>query len=157
MSIHSDIKEEMKEAVRLRDRVRLTALRSIIAEFTNEIIKKGAERDKEIDDETAEQVIVRLVKQRRDSIEQFEKAGRHDLATIEQQELSVLEKYLPEQMTEKEIEGFLKELMAKMKVSDRKKPGIVMSGAMQELKGRADGRAVKRIAEKLIGEWNEKS
>ncbi len=152
MSIHSDIKEEIKDATRLRDRLRLTALRSIIAEFTNEAIDKGLDRDKDLDDEMAQGIIIRLVKQRRDSIEQFEGAGRHDLASTEQHELSVLEKYLPEQMTEKEIEEFLKEKMKALKVTDRKKLGLLMGTAMKELKGAADGRAVKRIAEKLVPE-----
>ncbi len=152
MSIHSDIKEEIKDATRLRDRMRLTALRSIIAEFTNEAIAKGKDRTEDLDDELAQEIIIRLVKQRRDSIEQFEGAGRHDLATTEQQELSVLEKYLPEQMTEKEIEEFLKEKIKTLKVTDRKKLGLLMGTAMKELKGTADGRAVKRIAEKLVPE-----
>jgi uncharacterized protein YqeY len=150
MSIHLDIKEEMKDAIRVRDRERLTALRSMIAEFNNEIIARGGEREKPLSDEEAQEIIIRLVKQRRDSIEQFEGAGRDDLAQTERQELSVLEKYLPEQMTEDDIEKFLKEKIKELKITDSSKIGQLLGLTMKELRGKVDGRAVKRIAEKLL-------
>lgn len=150
MSIHSDIKEEIKEAIRVRDRERLMALRSMIAEFNNEIIAKGGDREKSLSDEEAQEIIFRLVKQRRDSIEQFERAERDDLAQTERQELSVLEKYLPEQMSEDEIEKFLKEKIKKLKITDRSKIGQLLGTTMKELKGKVDGRVVKRVAEKIL-------
>lgn len=150
MTIHSDIKEEMKDAIRVRDRERLTALRSMIAEFNNEIIAKGGDREKPLTDEQAQEIIIRLVKQRRDSIEQFEGAGRDDLAQTERQELSVLEKYLPEQMSEEEIEKFLNEKIKELNIKDRSKIGQLLGLTMKELKGKVDGKTVKRIAEKLL-------
>ncbi|MGM0482668.1 MAG: GatB/YqeY domain-containing protein [Patescibacteria group bacterium] len=152
MSIHSDVKEEIKEAARLRDRERATALKSLIAEFTNEAIKKGKDRDSDLPDESALEVINRLVKQRRDSIEQFEKGGREDLAETERLELSVLEKYLPEQMTEKEVKEYIEKKMKEMKISDRGQIGPLLGAVMKELKGYADGRVVKRVTEELLPE-----
>lgn len=150
MSIHSNIKEEIKEAIKLRDRERLTALRSIIAEFTNEAIKSGIDRETNLPDDLAQNIINRMVKQRRDSIEQYEGAGREDLATIERHELSVLEKYLPEQMTEKEVHKYLEKKIKEMKVTGREKMGALLGVTMKDLKGHVDGRMVKRIAEELV-------
>lgn len=150
MTIHSEVREEMEDAIRLRDRERLLALRNMIAEFKNEIIKDKSDRDADISEEKAVEVIVRLVKQRRDSIEQFEKAGRKDLVNTERIELSVLEKYLPEQMTDKEIRKYLKEKIKEMKIADKTKVGQLIGTSMKDLKGKVDGRAVKRIVEELL-------
>ena len=150
MGIHSNVKEEIKEAIKLRDRERLTTLRSMVAEFTNEAIKEGLDRDADLPDEKAQEVINRLVKQRRDSIEQFKGAGRDDLAMTERHELSVLEKYLPEQMTEDEIRRYLENKIKEMEVTSRDKKGALLGATMKELKGYVDGRVVKRVADELV-------
>ena len=150
MTIHSNIKEEMKEAIKLRDRERLTTLRNIISEFTNMTIAKGEDREKDVSDELALEVIAKLVKQRKDSIEQFEGAGREDLAQKERHELSILEKYMPEQMSEEEIEKYVQKKIKELKISDNTSIGLLMSTVMKDLKGQVDGRAVKRVVERLI-------
>lgn len=157
MSIHSEVKEEIKEALRLRDRKRATTLKGLIAEFTNEAIKKMKDRDSDLPDEDALEVVNRLVKQRRDSIEQFEKGGREDLASMEREELSVLEKYLPEQMTEKELTDHVKTKIKEMGISDRSGMGPLLGEIMKELKGRVDGRMVKRVVEELLPENDQDS
>lgn len=150
MTIHSNIKEEIKEAIKLRDRERLTTLRNIISEFTNETISKGGDRDKDVSDELALEIISKLVKQRRDSIEQFEGAGREDLAQKERHELSILEKYMPEQMTEEDIENYVNKKIKELKIADNTSMGLLMSTVMKDLKGQVDGRVVKRVVEKII-------
>ncbi|MFP4022477.1 MAG: GatB/YqeY domain-containing protein [Candidatus Paceibacterota bacterium] len=150
MSLHSEIREEINEAARQRQREKLTVLRSIIAEFTNEAIKIGHDRSEDLPDDKAQDVISRLVKQRRDSIDQFESAGRTDLAEAEKNELSILEKYLPQQMSQAEIEEYLKKKIQEMGIKDRSELGNLMSTTMKELKGQADGKLVKETAEKVI-------
>ncbi len=150
MTIHSDIKKEIEESIRSRDRDRLITLRNIISEFTNEAITKGGSRDEDVSDETALKVITKLAKQRRDSIEQFEKAGRDDLAQKERYELSILEKYMPKQMTEEEIEKYVQKKIAELKISSNKEIGMLMSTVMKDLKGKANGQIVKRVVEKLL-------
>src|SRR5690606_17390822 len=100
-------------------------------------------------DEEVLKVISRAAKQRKDSIEQFEKGGRADLAETEKQELSILESYLPVQMTKEEIEGYVKDKIASEN-PDKEKKNQFMGMIMKELKGRADGTLVKETVDSLL-------
>ncbi|MEK7147887.1 MAG: GatB/YqeY domain-containing protein, partial [Patescibacteria group bacterium] len=109
MSLQTDIKAQMIEAMKAKDTVRLNVIRGLMSAFTNEAVAKKRRPDEELGDDEALSVISRAVKQRKDSIEQFEKGGRNDLADAEKVELEILNAYLPQQMSREEVFNYVKE------------------------------------------------
>ncbi len=144
MSLHTDIKNQIREAMLARDTVGLSVLRGLSAAFTNELVAKKRKPDEELGDEDALEVIRRQVKQRKDSIEQFEKGNRQDLADIEKNELAILETYLPSQMSYEEVLEFVKAKQTELGAIDKSKMGQFMGAVMKDLKGKADGQVVKQ-------------
>lgn len=144
------IRKELTESMKARDALKTSVLRGLVAAFTNEQVAKGKKPDEPIDDDGALTVIKRAVKQRKDSIEQFRKGSREDLAQKEEAELKILETYLPAQMSREQIETIAKKLKEKMGVTDKSKIGQFMGALMRELKGQADGATVKEITESLF-------
>lgn len=150
MSLHVNIKEEVKKAMLAKDALRTTVMRSISAAFTNELVAKGRKPQEELKDDEALAVIKRLVKQRKDSIEQFTKGGRQDLADQEQSELNILETFLPPQLPREEIEKVAKAKKAELNISDKAKMGMLIGAISKELKGQADGAEIKSVVESLF-------
>jgi len=148
MSLHKQIKDGIKEAMLKKDTLVLTVLRNISATFTNEMLAKKITTP-EISDEDAITIIRRLVKQRKDSIEQFTKGNRMDLVKNEEAEMKILEAFLPQMMSKEEIEKIVKAKVAEAGAIDKAKLGQFMGGIMKELKGKADGMLVKQILEEL--------
>ena len=148
--IYNKIKEEVKDAMRSKDSLKLNTLRGTLAAFTNELVAKGRKPDEELSQEETLMVIKRLVKQRKDSIEQFKKGGRDDLVEIEEKELEILKKYLPEEVSEEEIRKIAEQKKEEMGITDKAKSGILMGAVMKEFKGRANGSEVKKIVESLF-------
>jgi len=148
--MHNKIQEQIKDAMRAKDAVRLLTLRGVLAAFTNESVALKRTPQDKLSDQEAIVVIKRLVKQRKDSIEQFEKAGRNDLADNEKAELKVLEEFLPAAMSNEEIEK-----IARLKIEQlgatKEKIGIIVGAVMKETKGEADGAVVKKIVEEILG------
>ena len=149
MSLHKQIKDGIKEAMLKKDTLVLTVLRNISATFTNEMLAKKITTP-EISDEDAVTIIRRLVKQRKDSIEQFTKGNRMDLVKNEEAEMKILETFLPQMMSKEEIEKVVKAKVAEAGEIDKTKLGQFMGGIMKELKGKADGMLVKQILEELV-------
>ncbi len=149
MTIHKIIKDQIKEAMIQKDALRLLVLRGVSAAFTNEMIAKKMPGD-EMPDEQALEVIRRLVKQRKDSIEQFTKGGRLDLAKNEQDEMEILEKFLPQLMSREEIVKIVETKKAEAGNVDKTKLGQFMGGIMKDLKGKADGAMVKEVIEEMF-------
>ena len=147
MSLQTDIRAQMVEAMKAKNQVRLTVIRGLIASFTNELVAKKKLPTDELPDEDALSVISRAVKQRKDSIEQFEKGGRADLAEAEKTELAILEAYLPQQMSRDEIFAYVKDKASQG--FDKTKANQFMGMVMKELKGRADGTVVKEAVASL--------
>lgn len=150
--LHEKIKEEIKQAMRSKDTIRLEVLRGLQALFSNELIAKKSP-DPILKDEDAQALIKRSVKQRKDSIEQFEKGGRKDLAEKEKAELKILEGFLPESMSKEEIKKIAKEKMAndpKWQNMDKTKSGQFIGMLMKELKGKADGGDVKAVIDEML-------
>jgi uncharacterized protein len=147
MSLHTDIKAQMIEAMKAKDAVRLSVIRGLLSSFTNEVVSKGKKPDEMLSDEEALSMISRAVKQRKDSIEQFEKGGRADLADAEKTELAILQAYLPAQMSRDEIFAYVQE-KAKAGFNPEQKNQF-MGSLMKELKGKADGNLVKEAVESL--------
>ena len=145
MTIHENIKKQIVDAMRAKDSIKLDTLRSLTALFSNELIAKGNPATY-IDDESALTLIKRSVKQHKDSIEQFEKGGRSDLAEKEKAELKILEVFLPSMMSKEEI----RKVVESKGAIDKAKLGQFIGMIMKELKGKADGADVKEVVESLI-------
>jgi uncharacterized protein len=148
MSLHTEIKGQMVEAMKAKDAVRLSVIRGLLSSFTNELVAKKRMPNEELADEDVMTVITRAVKQRKDSIEQFEKGGRADLAEAEKAELTILESYLPAQMSHEEVIAYVK-AKAEKEGFDKSKAGQFMGSIMKELKGKADGALVKEAVDSL--------
>jgi uncharacterized protein len=151
MSIHEQIKGEIKTAMMAKDQVRLAVVRGLVTAFTNEAVAKGKGPDTFLTDEEALAVIKRAANQRKDSITQFEAGGRPELAESEKAELAILEAYLPAQMSREEIRPVAEAKKAEMGVTDKSGAGKLMGAIMTELKGKADGGDVKAIVDELLG------
>jgi hypothetical protein len=148
--MHDKIQNEIPAAMRAKDSVRLITLRGILAAFTNESVAlKRTPKDK-LSDGEAVAVIRRLVKQRKDSIEQFEKGNRQDLADNEKAELKVLEEFLPAQMSEEKIREIVLKKKEEMGEIDKTKIGQFMGAVMKECGGQADGTLVKKIVNEIL-------
>ncbi len=148
--IHETIKAGIPDALRAKDVVRLRTLRSLTTAMTNEVVAKKRKPDEFLTDEEALAVLKRSANQRKDSIEQFESAGRAELAAPEKEELAVIESFLPAQMPREAIETVVKAKIAEMG-ADKSKAGMVTGAVMKELKGQADGGAVKEVVDSLLG------
>jgi uncharacterized protein YqeY len=122
----------------------------LVSAFTNELVSLGRTPQSELNDDEALAVIKRAVKQRKDSIDQFTKGGRADLAESEQAELSVLEKYVPATMSQDDIRKIAEAKKTELGISDKAKMGMLMSALMKDLKGKADGGDVKAVVESLF-------
>lgn len=149
--MHEQIQNQIKDAMRARDAVRLTTLRGILSAFTNESVALKRTPQDKLSDAEAVTVIKRLSKQRKDSIEQFEKAGRTDLADNEKAELAVLEEFLPTQMSEEKIREIIMKKKEELAPVDKAKMGVFMGAVMKETAGQADGALVKKLVEEILG------
>jgi uncharacterized protein YqeY len=147
MSLRERLDADLKTAMKAGDSVRLSTIRLVKSEIRNTEIAKGSP----LSDDDILQVIARENKKRRESIEQFTKAGRTDLADKEQAELSVLSEYLPKQLDEAEIENITREVMTELNAATKADTGRVMSAVMPKVRGRADGRLVKSVVDRLLG------
>lgn len=148
--MQNKVQEQIKNALRAKDTVRLTTLRGMLAAFINELITKGRKPNERLEETEATGVIRRLVRQRRNSIEQFEKGGRLDLANNEKAELSILEEFLPTQITESQIREIALKKKEELAITDMTKAGILTGAVMRETAGVADGKEVKKIVEEIL-------
>jgi len=145
------IQEQIPVAMRAKDQVKLITLRGVLAAFVNEAVALKRKPAEKLKDEEAIAVIRRLVKQRKDSIEQFKKGGREDLVKNEEAELKVLEEFLPAQMPEEQIRRIVLKKKEEMG-ADKSKMGIFMGAVMKECKDQADGTLVKKIVEEILSQ-----
>lgn len=149
MTIHESIKAGIPDAMRAKDEVRLRTIRSLVTAMTNEVVAKKRKPDEFLTDDEAIAVLKRAANQRKDSIEQFEKAGRNELAEPEKAELAIISELLPAQMSREEIEVVVKAKIAEMG-ADKSKAGMVTGAVMKDLKGKADGGDVKWVVDSLL-------
>jgi uncharacterized protein YqeY len=150
MSLHQILKDQIKDAMKAHDAVKLTVLRGLVSSCTNELVSLKRTPQDELSNEEVLNVIRRAVKQRKDSIDQFTKGGRPELAETEQAELLILETYLPKMMSEDEVLVIAKAKMAELGITDKSKAGMFMGTLMKELKGKADGDTVKKVVDQLL-------
>lgn len=150
MTLHIQIKEELKTAMKAKDAVKLRTVRSMLTAFTNELVATGKTPQDTLDDVEVLGVIKRLAKQRKESILQFDAAGRTELSEPEKEELAVLESYLPTLMTRDEIRPFVEKKIAEIGDVDKSKIGILIGSLMKELAGKAEGSDVKAVVEEIL-------
>jgi len=148
MGLKERLLQDMKEALKAKDKVKLSTIRMINSLIKNaEIDKRG-----ELTDEEIIQLLMKYAKQRREAIEMYEKGGRQDLVEKEKAELEIVESYLPKQLSEDEIRELVREAIEAVGASSPKDLGKVMQYVMPKVKGRADGSLVNKIArEELSG------
>ena len=148
MSLLDDVSAAIADAMRKRESVRLGALRMLKAALMN----RGVEKGRDLDDAESRQVVTSLVKQRKDSIEQFTKGGRKDLADKEAAEIRVLESYLPASADPAAVERAVADAIAETGATSAKDIGRVMKAAMAKLAGQTvDGKAVNELVRKRLG------
>ena len=150
MSLQQDIREQIKNALKQKDELRLLVLRGLLAAFINELVTQKRKPQEELSDNEAMVVIKRAAKQRKDSIEQFSKGGRDDLVEKERAELVILEEYLPDTLSKEEIQKVAEAKKKELGITDASQMGQLMGAIMKELGGKADGGDVKEIVSQLF-------
>ncbi|NEP05433.1 MAG: GatB/YqeY domain-containing protein [Okeania sp. SIO2G4] len=143
MSLKDRITEDIKVAMKAKDKVRLETVRSIKKVILEEEANARAAGKDSLTETQEMDILTRLAKQRRDSIEQYTQAGRQELADGEAAELAILEEYLPKQLSDEDIAQIVDEVIAQVGANSPKDMGKVMGPAMQQLKGKADGKKVQ--------------
>jgi len=147
MSLKSRIQDDVKIAMRAKERERLGALRLITAA----IKQKEVDDRVELTDEQVLAVLDKMVKQRRESIEQYERAGRDDLVAKEQYELELIQAYLPEPLSEEELAALIRSTIADVGATSIKDMGPVMNALREQVQGRADMKSVSQVVRAQLG------
>lgn len=145
----TQISEDIKTAMRAKDSVALNSLRALKSALTNAAIEKGG-LGTELDEKEILAVIRKQIKQRQDSIEQFENAGRAELAESEKAEIAILSKYLPAALTEEQIEAIVTQAIAETGASSKADMGKAMKRAQELSEGRADGKVLSSAVMKHL-------
>jgi len=151
MSLKDQINQDMKAAMREKDQGTLRAIRAIKAAILNAEVAEGRNGEPLTDKEEI-QLLSKQAKQRRDSMTQYKENGRDELAEKEAEELAVIERYLPQQLSEAEIEAKLKEIIAQVGASTPNDMGKVMGVASKTMAGQADGKVMSGMVRRLLSE-----
>jgi hypothetical protein len=146
MSLNEKLLDDLKEAMKTKNAARLSCLRMLKAALKNKQVEKG----ESLDDREFQAVVSSMVRKNRESIEEFAKAGRLDLAQKESAEIEILHEYLPEQLTQEQIKEVVKQVISDVGASGSKDLGRVMKSAMERLAGKAQGKDVNQAAKKLL-------
>jgi len=148
MALKEKIMDDLKKAMKERKEVKVRTLRMVIASIKNWEV----ENTKEIDDDGMIAVLLKEAKRRKEAIEEYRKAGREDLAKAEEEELKIIESYLPERMSEEEIKELVLKTIEEVKATSPKDLGKVMKVIMPKVKGRADGKLVNEMVRKILSD-----
>lgn len=148
MSLEQKVMAEMKDAMKSKSEAALRGLRAIKAAIIIAKTSEGARGELKEDDET--KLLQKLVKQRRDSLEIFKNQNREDLAQKEQEEISIIERFLPKQMTAEELKSPLSEIISQLGASSPADMGKVMAAATKQFAGKADGKVISDAVKELI-------
>ncbi|MDE5647479.1 MAG: GatB/YqeY domain-containing protein [Muribaculaceae bacterium] len=149
MDLFEKVSEDIKAAMKAKDRQRLDALRGIKKEFIEGKTAPGA--DGTLTDDAAMKILVKMAKQRRESAEIYKSQNREELAAEELAQAAVIDEYLPKPLTAEELEAALREIIAETGATSAKEMGKVMGVASKKLAGRADGRAISAKVKELLG------
>jgi len=148
MDLFDRVSEDIKNAMKAHDKVALETLRNIKKNFLEAKTAPGA--DNTLSDADAVKIMQKMVKQGKDSADIYIQQDRRDLADVELGQIAVIEKYLPKQMTTEELDGALKEIIAKVGATSAKDMGKVMGTASKALAGKAEGRAISEAVKRLL-------
>ena len=148
MTLYDTINDEIKRAMLAKDKVRLETLRGIKKELLEAKTAKGAPG--ELTEEAITTILQRMVKQRKESADIFTSSGRDELAENEIEQMNVIREYLPEQLSEADLEAAIKRIIAEAGATSMKEMGKVMAVATKELAGKAEGRAISEQVKKLL-------
>jgi uncharacterized protein len=148
MSLELNINNDLKEAMKAKDEGRLRTVRAIKAAI---MLIKTDGTGKELDADGEIKLLQKMVKQRRDSLAFFDQQGRTELAKIEQDEIAIIEQYLPKQLSETEIEDIVRALIQETGANSMKDMGKLMGAANKTLAGKAEGAVISRIVKNLLG------
>ncbi|WP_077214022.1 GatB/YqeY domain-containing protein [Bacillus dakarensis] len=146
MSLLERLNQDMKQAMKNKEKEKLTVIRMIKASIQNEAIKLG----QELSEEQELTVLSREVKQRKDSLHEFEKAGREDLVDKIRTELQYVEEYMPEQLSEEELSQIVQETINEIGAASKAEMGKVMAAIMPKVKGKADGSLVNKLVQQHL-------
>jgi uncharacterized protein len=147
MSLLERLNNDMKQAMKNKEKDKLSVIRMIKATLQNEAIKLGKQ---ELSEEEELTVLSREMKQRKDSLHEFDKAGRSDLVEKLQQEITVVEIYMPKQLSEEEIADIVKQAIVDVDATSKADMGKVMSAIMPKVKGKADGSLVNKLVQQHL-------
>lgn len=150
MTIHENLKMQVKEAMKEKNQAKLTTIRGLLSALTNEAVSRGHKPDQLLTDEETLVVIKRAAKQRRDAISQFEVGGRSDLAESEKLELAYIETLLPQTMSREEIKKVAEAKKTELGLTEKSQAGKFTGILMKDLQGRADGADVKAVVDELL-------
>ncbi|MBW5444890.1 GatB/YqeY domain-containing protein [Cohnella sp. CFH 77786] len=146
MNLADRLNEDMKQAMKSGDKFRLSTIRLVRASIKNQEI----ELRRPLNDDEMIQVVSRELKQRRDSLQDFQKAGREDLVANVSAEIEIISQYLPQQLTEEEIKEIVLQTMQETGASSKSDLGKLMGALMPKVKGRADGKLVNQLVQQLL-------
>jgi len=147
MSLENTISEAIKTAMRAKDRVALDSLRAVKSQI---LLLKTEARGAEVSAEQEIAIVQRMIKQRKDSYEQFTAQGRNDLAEVEEAQMKVIEQFLPKQLSPEELEDEMKNIIADTGAESIKDLGKVMGIASKTFAGKSDGKSISEMAKKLL-------
>jgi len=146
MSLRERLSEDLKSAMKTGETLKVSVIRLALSEVRNTEIAKGHA----LSDEEGLEVLARESRKRRESIEQFEKAGRADLVDKESAELRILAEYLPQQLSEAEIAGIAQEVISELQATSKADKGKVMAALVPKTRGRADGKLVSQVVDRML-------
>ena len=146
MSLKETLMQDLKTAMKTKDK----RAKDTITMVRAAIKQKEVDERVELDDDGVLKVIAKEIKERRGSIEEFEKAGRDDLVESTKAEIDVLMKYMPEQLSEEELEKLIRQVMEENNITEKKQMGLLMKNIMPKVQGRADGKAVNAIVNRIL-------
>ena len=141
------IYEDLKKAMKARDEVRVRTLRMVVAAIKNKLVDK-----KDLGDDDVIEILTKEAKLRKDSIEEYTKANRDDLAQSEKEELEIIREYLPEKMGEDELRTIILEAIDEQNVNSPAGLGLIMKTVMPKVKGRADGKQVNKMVRDILSD-----
>ena len=147
MEFTKKLNEDLKAAMKAKDQVKLRTIRAVKSAI---MIAQTDGSGQDVDDDKIMKILIKLMKQRKDSLSIYKEQNREDLAVIEQEEIDVLQVYLPKQMTEDEIASSLQVIIDNVGASSMADMGKVMGAATKEMAGKADGKIISQLVRKLL-------
>lgn len=147
MSLENTINDAIKTAMREKDKVALDSLRAVKSQI---LLLKTEAKGAEVSEAQEIAILQRMIKQRKDSFEQFVAQGRNDLAEVEEAQMKVIEKYLPKQLSPEELEAEIKNIISDVKAESLKDLGKVMGVASKALAGKSDGKSISETVKRLL-------